>query len=257
MQPASMVKPARLAALALATAVGLSGCASAQGQRSQTLAPAVEKITYYPSFVKGYQGTYPKRRVLVLTPIEARPPETGEGNGRPPQGAPSQVGVVLGRLGQVRQRLYSKPLVSIVEAALVQAAEEAGLAAQASTESLSTALQKTDQDYLLVSRITRCWVVRRPNPDPYGGAPWLTKATFALDVDLYKPPFKVAFWQGTATNTYRDPAQSYPFLGASTEVSIYDDPAQVMSVALTRAVAGVFSRPALQALITQDKAVRR
>jgi hypothetical protein len=43
---------------------------------------------------------------------------------------------------------------------------------------------------------------------------------------------------------------------ADDDSAIYDEPGQVMSVALTRAVAGIFDRDDLRTLITQDRMVR-
>jgi hypothetical protein len=72
-----------------------------------------------------------------------------------------------------------------------------------------------------------------------------------LKVDIYKPPFAIPFWQGVSTDTYNDPPADNGS-GMGDEIPIYAHPGQVLSVALTRAVAGIFKREPLHALVIQD-----
>ena len=72
-----------------------------------------------------------------------------------------------------------------------------------------------------------------------------------MDLTIYKPPFNVPFWQGESAATYNDPPADNGS-GLGDDVSIYDLPGQVLSVALTRSVAEGFKRQALQSLIVQD-----
>ncbi len=51
--------------------------------------------------------------------------------------------------------------------------------------------------------------------------------------------------------TYNDPPADNGS-GMGDDVPIYDRPSEVLSVALTRAVAGIFKREALHELIVQD-----
>jgi hypothetical protein len=73
-----------------------------------------------------------------------------------------------------------------------------------------------------------------------------------LDVEIYKSPFSVPFWAGTVADTYYDPPVGSFGLGAEDEAGIYDEPGQVLSVALTRAVAGIFRRTDLRDLMLED-----
>jgi hypothetical protein len=72
-----------------------------------------------------------------------------------------------------------------------------------------------------------------------------------LDLTIYKPPFNVAFWQGESAATYSDPPADNGS-GLGDDLSIYDLPGQVLSVALMRSVAEGFKRDALRSLIVQD-----
>ena len=81
---------------------------------------------------------------------------------------------------------------------------------------------------------------KRRAADGRYGAVWRTAADVVLDVEIYKPPFSVPFWAGTTADTYYDPPVGSFGLGAEDEAGIYDEPGQVLSVAMTRAVAGIF-----------------
>ncbi len=63
---------------------------------------------------------------------------------------------------------------------------------------------------------------------------------FTLAVTVYKPPFKVPFWQGTSPQAYYDPPIGSFGLGPDDEAGIYDDPGQVLSVAIIAALFGIF-----------------
>ena len=73
-----------------------------------------------------------------------------------------------------------------------------------------------------------------------------------MEVKIYKPPFTLPFWEGASNATYNDPPVGTFALGPEDETGIYEDPGQVLSVALTRAVAGIFDRDDLRTLITED-----
>ena len=106
------------------------------------------------------------------------------------------------------------------------------------------------EDYVLEARITRCWVTKHRGPDGRNGPSWFTNADFPIDATVYKPPFKTPFWQGRSPASYDDPP-----LNANPEddTGIYDEPGQVLSIALTRAVAGIFQQNDLRTLITEDQ----
>jgi len=245
----------RFLAACLLAAAGLiaAACATTVQQEIAAEPPtAVETINYYPFQVKGYQNSYPRRRVLVLMPTDARNfKDTADEPHQPLNGEPA-TGVILGPEGAVVQRIYSSALGPIVQSAIVRAADEAGMLATASNDTLDTALKQTNEDYVLASEIDRCWVNKHTGPDLSGssnGPVWYTTADVALNVTIYKTPFDVGFWQGESAATYNDPPADN---GAGDDVPIYDHPGEVLSVALTRAVAGIFKREALHQLIVQD-----
>ena len=245
-----------LAAAVGAMAVALmAACATTVQQEIANEPPtAVETLAYFPFQVKGYQNSYPRRRILVLMPVDARDFKDAGGQSHAPADGNPATGVMLGPDGSVVQRVYSSPLGAIVQDAIVRAADEAGMVATSSNEALEVALKETNEDYILAGKITRCWVNKHTGADdsqPSAGPGWFTTAEVALDITIYKPPFDVAFWQGESAATYNDPPADNGS-GMGDDVSIYDRPSQVLSVALTRAVAGIFKREALHALIVQD-----
>ncbi len=246
-----------VAALAAAAVVIVAACATTVQQEIANEPPtSVEPLAYYPFQVKGYQNSYARRRILVLMPADARDFKDAAGQSHEPadNGNPA-TGVMLGPDGSVVQRIYSPPLGPILQSAIVRAADEAGMVATASNDTLEAALKETNEDYVLASKITRCWVNKHTGAatsgSPSAGAGWFTTADAALDVTIYKPPFDVAFWQGESAATYNDPPADNGS-GMGDDVAIYDRPGQVLSVALTRAVAGIFKREALHALVAQD-----
>jgi hypothetical protein len=248
-----------VAALAAMAAALIAACATTSVQQEIAAAPptTIETLSYFPFQVKGYQSSYPRRRILVLMPVDARDFKDTAGQSHEPDGSNPATGVMLGPDGAVVQRIYSSPLGPILQGAIVRSADEAGMLATASNDTLEAALKKTDEDYILSSKITRCWVNKHVGGDSSSsssssaGPAWFTTADVALDVTIYKPPFNVAFWQGQSAATYNDPPADNGS-GMGDDVPIYDRPSQVLSVALTRAVAGIFKREALHALVLQD-----
>jgi hypothetical protein len=258
---ASAIGMRLLGAAFAAAAVGLAmACATSARQEMANEPPtAVETVEYYPFQVKGYQNSYPRRRMLVLMPVDARDFKDSGGQGHDPQGGDPATGVVMGPSGEVVQRVYSAPLAPTFQQAIVRAAQEAGMDAQASNESLESALKALKEDYILASRITRCWVNKHSATDTSGGSSgpaWFTTADVALDIKIYKPPFDVAFWQGSSAATYNDPPADNG-TGMGDNIPIYDQPSQVLSVAMTRAVAGIFKRDELHGLVVEDKVSSR
>jgi hypothetical protein len=191
--------------------------------------------------------------VLVLMPLDSRDFKDVGGQTHEPDNGNPAVGVILPPDGGVVQRIYSSPLGPVVQSALVRSADEAGMLATASNDTLEAALKETNEDYVLASRIIRCWVNKHSAPDARSSSNlgWFTTADVALDLTIYKPPFNVAFWQGESAATYNDPPADNGS-GLGDDVSIYDLPGQVLSVALTRSVAEGFKRDAVRSLIVQD-----
>ncbi len=228
------------------------------GGETANLPPtSVQTLEYYPFQVKGYQRSYPHDRILVLIPVDARDfKDTGGVSHEPLEGEPA-VGVLLGRTGNIMQRLYSAPIDSTVQKAIARSAEEAGMAANTSGLKLQDALRQSRGDYVLASRITRCWVTKHQAPDARSGLGWHPAADFQLEVAIYKAPFGVPFWQGTSAATYNDPPVSRLSGNPEDDVEIYDQPGQVLSVALTRAVAGIFKRESLHSLMLENPMPRR
>lgn len=244
-----------IAAVAAAVMLVLSGC-TAVGLESQAPAVAstsVEKLEYYQYQVKGYQNSFPHRSILVLIPTDSRDfSQAGTPDHAPLDGNPA-IGISLGQSGQIVQRLYSNPLPALVQKAIGVSAEEAGMTSRLSNDSAYTPGKPTTADYVLLSTITRGWVIKRRGPDGEYGPVWATSADFALEITIYKAPFSVPFWQGTSSSLYNDPPIGSFGLGPEDEAGVYDNPGEVLSVALTRAVAGIFQHEDLRTLISQDE----
>ncbi len=210
---------------------------------------SVQTLQYYPYLVKGYQNSFPRRTVLILETDDARKPQ---GAGRAPLDGQPAIGVIFGPSENVAQRLYSAPLAPLVQKAIARSAEEAGLGARTVAEGAYRSEQARGADYVLASRITRCWVKKHLGPDSRTGPTWSATADFALTVAVYKPPFKVPFWEGTSSAEYHDPPSGSFGLGLGDDAEIYDQPGEVLSVALTRAVAGIFQHQDLRTLVLED-----
>jgi len=117
---------------------------------------------------------------------------------------------------------------------------------------LKRALAERPAEYLVEAKIARFWVDKHRGRDNAAGPTWSASAEVALDVVVYKSPFDVPFWQGESDATYDDPPAPVAGTAPEDETEIYDDPGQVLSVALTRAAAGIFKRDDLRTLIIED-----
>ena len=230
----------------------LSSCSALNHQPVEMEPASIETVEYYPFQVKGYENTYPKRRVVVVPALDARDFSDAGGTSHEPYEGHPAIGVVLGRTGKIYQRLYGPPLDPLIEDAIAHAAQEAGMIATAAPLPLKRELAARDCDYVIAAKVTRLWVNKHRGPDTEGGVTWFAAAEVALDVSIYKPPFDVAFWEGESAAVYNDPPPPTPGMSADDEMEIYDQPGQVLSVALTRAVAGIFKRDSLHALLVQD-----
>ncbi len=228
----------------------ISACASTSEQM-QPLS-SLQAVQYYPFLVKGYQNTYPKRPVMVLPAVDARDFRDNSGAAHLPENGKPAIGLVRGKSGEIVQRLYGPALEPLVQQSIVQAAQEAGMIASSSDNSLQIALSSRQADYVIVPKIARLWVDKHRGPDNAAGPTWSATAEVALDVVVYKVPFNVPFWQGESEATYDDPPPPVAGAAPEDETEMYDDPGQVLSVGLTRAAAGVFKRDDLHTLITQD-----
>jgi len=227
-----------------------SGCTATS--RQMVPLTSTEAIQYYPFQVKGYQNSYPRRRLMVLPAVDARAFKDASGAAHAPVMGNPAIGVVRDQSGEILQRLYGPALEPLVQQALTQAAHEAGMNSASSDLPLNQALRSRQADYLLVAKIARFWVDKHRAPD-HGGEPhWSATAEVTLDVVVYKAPFEVPFWQGESDATYDDPPPPVAGLAPEDETEIYDDPGQVLSVGLTRAAAGIFKRDDLHTLITED-----
>lgn len=227
----------------------LAGCA--------TVAPAppttsTQSLEYYPFQVKGYQNSYPHRLIQILTPADTRDmAATGTIDTAPLNGNP-EVGVMLDRDGAITQRLYANPLGATLRNAIARSADEAGLTASTSDDTSYKPRVKNPNEYVLESKITKCWVKKSREADGRFGPVFRTVADVRLEVSIYKPPFSVPFWTGSTSDTYYDPPVGSFGLGADDEAGIYDEPGQVLSVAITRSVAQIFERPDLRNLMLED-----
>jgi hypothetical protein len=236
----------------------LGGCASLYNHDVKLPPTSVQALEYYPREVKGYENTYPQRRILVLAATDERDfkDPTAYNHSPDPAGNPA-IGVVIDRDDLIIQRIYGQALSALVQKAFVASAVEAGFSAAPSDESLEAALRRTNFDYVLVPKIARCWVKKRRGPDARSGPTWLMSADFGVQVAIYKPPFTTPFWQGAIGAPYDDPPMGGSLLGGpDDDTSVFDEPGQVLSVALTRAIAGVFRRSDLHELVEQDAIIR-
>jgi len=254
-QPIAIAATLSIAAALVAAALALPGCSTVGlgSQAPPVASTSVEKLEYYQYQVKGYQNSFPHRSILVLMPADSRDfSQAGTPDHAPLDGNPA-VGISLGQSGQVVQRLYSSPLPAIIQKAIGVSAEEAGMTSMLNPDSAYTPGKPATTDYVLVSTITRGWVIKRRGPDGEYGPVWATSADFALAITVYKAPFSVPFWQGTSSSLYNDPPIGSFGLGPEDEAGVYDDPGEVLSVALTRAVAGIFQHEDLRTLVSQDE----
>jgi hypothetical protein len=230
-----------------------SGCATTS-ERMEPLT-STETIQYYPFLVKGYENTYPKRRVMVLAAVDSRDFKDSSGAAHSPDNGNPAIGVIRDKSGEIVQRLYGPALEPLVQQSLTQAAQEAGMLSSSSNIPLKQALNSGQAQYVIASKIARFWVDKHRGPDDAGAATWSATAEVALDVVVYKAPFDVPFWQGESDATYDDPPPPVAGAAPEDETEIYDDPGQVLSVGLTRAAAGIFKRDDLHTLMTEDSPV--
>lgn len=237
-----------------ATGCATTGNGTGGGGGSEANASAtIEKLEYYPYQVKGYQSSFPRRTVMVLMPSDDRDfTGTGAYNHAPLDGQPA-IGVVIDKDGNVTQHLYTAGMTPIVQQGIAAAAQEAGMTSETVNYSDYTPDKTKDVDYVIATIIKRCWVTKRQNQDNRFGAVWMTSADFAITVIVFKPPFKIPFWQGALQDTYNDPPVGSFGLGPEDQAGIYDDPGEVLSVALTRGIAGIFERQDFRTLVKQDE----
>jgi hypothetical protein len=231
----------------------LGACATTSDQDIYRQQPvSVQNLEYYPFQVKGYENTYPRRKVVVIEPVDGRTFQDEGPDHTPYQNHPA-IGVVLGRNDSLEQRIYGPPLGPLFQNAIVQAAREAGMDAVALNDPLAAALKANVGSYVLAATVTDAWVNKHRGPSNPEGATWFTAANVAVDAAIYKAPFDVPFWQGQSAAQFDDPPiASLGSMDPEDDTAIYDDPGQVLSVALTRAVAGLFKRDDLRTLIGQD-----
>jgi hypothetical protein len=232
----------------------LAGCATSQDESIGLPPVSIQQVQYYPYLVKGYQKSFPNKRIVVLAAPDSRTfKDSGTDNisHDPYEGHPA-IGAVIDHKGQVVQRLYGPDLAPIVQGAIAQAALEAGMISSTSPQTLPAALQAHGADYVLAARLTGLWVMKQRGVDSEGGPTWSSASDATVDVIIYKPPFLVPFWQGQSVAEYNDPPTPAARAQPEDETEIYDQPGEVLSVALTRAVAGIFRRDDLHTLVLQD-----
>lgn len=227
----------------------LWGC-SAMNSTANLEPASNQTLEYYPGLVKGFEHTYPARQITVLAVGDA----CAAVNQGQSSGAGQEIGVTVDSRGKVIQRLYAADFTDIVQRAIAQAAKEAGMVSTLSGETTYTA-QAVAVDYVLQSKVVKCWVKKQRVVDNDKNPSWQTVAQFAIDAAIFKPPFHVPFWQGSSSETYSDPPDNSGIMQED-QASIYDEPGQVLSVAFTRSVEGIFKRSDLRSLITQDRALR-
>jgi hypothetical protein len=240
------------AALACGMLLLIAGCATTYQENLGIPPVSVQTLQYYPFLVKGYQKTFPAKHIVVLTAADVRSfKDAGSVNHEPYQGHPA-IGVVLDRHGAVAQKLYGSDFGPLLRDAIAQSAQEAGMRSSTSAQALSDALKTRGADYVLVAIVTSLWVVKQRGANSEVGPAWFSAADVGLEVTIYKPPFAVPFWQGPSAADYNDPPKPAAGAQPEDETEIYDQPGEVLSVALTRAVAGIFQHDDLHTLVQQD-----
>lgn len=242
---------ARPALLMLAAALMyLAGCSTVLPPE---LAQPVshQSLTYYPGLVKGFEHSYPPRTMVVMRVTDRCLADAPSAAAAPGE---HQVGVTTDAQGNVLQRLYLGPMAGVVQNALVAAANEAGLRGRAGDQA-SYDGRSVGADYVLQSAVTQCSLKKTRISSGDLGPSWQTVANFSLAVTIYKPPFRVPFWQGTSSQTYTDPPDTASGLDEDA-AEIYDQPGQVLSVAFTRGVEEIFAREDLHELISEDRVLR-
>lgn len=249
-QPTFRFRIAFLVTVVSITTSMLAGCSTVNEGGGTAAVPttSVQTLEYYPYQVKGYQNSYPRKTIVILTPADTR--DITVINGAPLNGNPA-IGIVEDESGNVTERLYSSPLGPILQQAIGRSADEAGLFASSSPDVTYKRGVRNASEYVLESKIRRCWV-KKARSSGGNGPVWRSMADVSIDVTIYKPPFSVPFWTGTSNDTYFDPPVGSFGLGSEDEAGIYDEPGQVLSVALTRSVAGIFQRPDLRNLMLED-----
>jgi hypothetical protein len=246
-QPTFGIRLALLITIASITSSLLAGCATVNEGGGTAAAPttSIQTLEYYPYQVKGYQNSYPKKTIQILMPADAR-----DTTGTAPLNGNPAIGVVIDQSNNVTERLYSSPLGPTIQQAIGRSADEAGMSASSSPDvTYKPGVKNTE--YVLESKIRRCWV-KKSRAAGQDGLIWRTVADFVLDIAIYKPPFSVPFWTGSTNDTYYDPPVGSFGLGSEDEAGIYDEPGQVLSVALTRSVAAIFQRQDLRNLMLED-----
>jgi len=230
----------------------LAGCAASNSGTVGMAPVSIQSLQYYPFQVKGYQKSFPSKKIIVLTATDSRSfKDAGAANHDPYEGHPA-IGLVLDRHGQVAQRLYGPNLAPLIGDAIAQSAKEAGMVSTSSPLPLQAALKARGASYILEAKITGLWVVKQRGADTEGGPTWFSAADVALNVTIYKPPFAVPFWQWQSAAEYNDPPTPTAGSRPEDETEIYDQPGEVLSVAMTRAVAGIFRHDDLHTLVVQD-----
>jgi hypothetical protein len=178
----------------------LAGCSSLR-QRQVYMEPAsTQTLDYYPFQVKGYQNTYPKKRIVVIPILDRRDFKDAAGVGHVPYKGQPAIGVILDQSGKIDQRLYGPALEPLMQNAVARAAQEAGMFSSTTALGLTQTLAARNSDYVLMAAITRCWVNKHRGPDNPSGVTWFAAADVALEVFIYKPPFSVPFWQGDSVS---------------------------------------------------------
>src|SRR5258708_14460465 len=108
----------------------------------------------------------------------------------------------------------------IVQKAIARSADEAGLTAFVSIDSAYKPGVKNANGYVLESKITRCWVKKNRAADGRFGPVYRTVAEVRIEVAIYKPPFSVPFWSGSASDTHYTPPVASSGLGPHDEAGI-------------------------------------
>jgi hypothetical protein len=109
-------------ALATVSAAIITACATTVQEEIANVPPtSVETPSYYPFQVKEYQNSYPRRRVLVLMPLESRDFKDAGGQTHEPVNGNPAIGVILRALNTRAELRLKQEQTELAEADFCEA----------------------------------------------------------------------------------------------------------------------------------------
>ena len=128
--------------------------------------------------------------------------------------------------------MYSTPLGPIVQGAIGRSADEAGMTASSSSETDYKPSIKNTTEYVLASKIRRCWAKKAPGPSSQYGPGLADDGGFRAGRFDLQAAVQRAVLDREHQRYLRRSAGGVVRLGSEDEAGIYDEPGEVLSVAL-------------------------